>query len=202
MLPGRDGWVRVPLPPSNLLICRSLFATACAALHVIAVQKHEHDVIAAGLVQSLRRNCGVHDPVMSFFITLDLDRRTCALAGIRTTCPSRAAGCCPCVSRRCARRTIPRVYRRIWASRLKADRLKTSNEAGLRPKNDMYLAEIERNGEVNPVPWPDMRFVGRRPARLFVGRGSIPSVELHRLLCLNPGTNQVLICTAACGAAR
>jgi len=66
---------------------------------------------------------------------------------------------------------------------------KTIEQAGLRHLSDMYLAEIERSGEVIPAVGPHMRLSGGDQL-VFVG--VVDSVvELQRIRGPDPATNQV-----------
>ncbi len=185
MLPAVMEWgKKFHIPPSKLLMPLS-FATILGGLCTLIGTST--NVIAAGLVQR-SVDAGVLATGMSFF-TLTWVGLPCALAGLaymaiasRWLLPVRQAT---------LRATDdPRAYTvemRV-APKGPIDG-KTIEEAGLRHLNDMYLAEIERNGEVIPAVGPHMKLMGDDQL-VFVG--VVDSVvELQRIRGLIPATNQV-----------
>ncbi len=185
MLPAVTEWgKKFKIPPSKLLMPLSFAAILGGLCTLIGTSTN---VIVAGLMQR-SVDAGVLSSGMSFF-TLTWIGVPCALVGIaymaiagRWLLPVRQATL--------RQSDDPRAYTvemRV-APHGPIDG-KTIEEAGLRQLTDMYLAEIERNGEVIPAVGPQMRLNGGDQL-VFVG--VVDSVvELQRIRGLTPPTNQV-----------
>ena len=183
MLPAVTEWAKkIHIPPSKLLMPLS-FATILGGLCTLIGTST--NVIAAGLMHA-RSTLAVS--AMSFF-TLTWIGVPCAVAGI--TYMAIASRWLLPVRQAALRATDdPRAYTvemRVAAKGPIDGR--TIEQAGLRHLNDMYLAEIERNGEVIPAVGPQLMFRGGDQL-VFVG--VVDSVvELQRIRGLIPATNQV-----------
>lgn len=185
MLPAVTEWgKKFRIPPSKLLMPLS-FATILGGLCTLIGTST--NVIAAGLMQR-SVDAGELADGMNFF-TLTWIGVPCALAGIaymaiasRWLLPVRQATLRPTDD--------PRAYTvemRVAPGGPVVG--KTIEEAGLRHMNDMYLAEIERNGEVIHAVGPHMKLMGGDQL-VFVG--VVDSVvELQKIRGLIPATNQV-----------
>ena len=185
MLPAVTEWgKKFRIPPSKLLMPLS-FATILGGLCTLIGTST--NVIAAGLMQR-SVEAGQLTEGMSFF-TLMWVGMPCALVGIaymaiasRWLLPVREAT---------FRQTDdPRAYTvemRVAPNGPVVG--KTIEEAGLRHLTDMYLAGIERNGEIIPAVGPHMKLAADDQL-VFVG--VVDSVvELQRIRGLVPATNQV-----------
>jgi di/tricarboxylate transporter len=185
MLPAVTEWgKKFRIPPSKLLMPLS-FATILGGLCTLIGTST--NVIVAGLMQ---RSVEAHELTegMSFF-TLTWIGVPCALAGLaymavasRWLLPVREAA---------LRQTDdPRAYTVEMRVAPNGPIVgKTIEQAGLRNLTDMYLAEIERGGEVIPAVGPHMKLMGDDQL-VFVG--VVDSVvELQRIRGLVPATNQV-----------
>ncbi|HEU4617368.1 MAG TPA: SLC13 family permease [Gammaproteobacteria bacterium] len=185
LLPAVSEWgKKFKIPPSKLLMPLS-FATILGGLCTMIGTST--NVIVAGLMQRSVTG-GELSESMGFF-TLTWVGIPCALAGLaymavasRWLLPAREA-------------TLhatddPRAYTvemRVMPNGPIDG--KTIEEAGLRHLSDMYLAEIERSGEVIPAVGPHMRLLGGDQL-VFVG--VVDSVvELQKIRGLTPATNQV-----------
>lgn len=185
LLPAVNEWgKKFRIPPSKLLMPLS-FATILGGLctligtstNIIVAGLMQHSVAGGELAESMR------------FFTLTWVGVPCAVIGIaymaaasRWLLPSREAT---------LRKTDdPRAYT-VEMSVTPNGPIdgKTIEEAGLRHLADMYLAEIERDGEVMPAVGPHMRL---RAGDQLVFVGVVESVvELQRIRGLTPATNQV-----------
>ncbi len=172
------------IPVSKLLMPLS-FATILGGLCTLIGTST--NVIVAGLMKDAVK-AGQIDQTLGFF-TLTWIGVPCAIAGIaymaiasRWLLPTRDA-----VLRQSA---DPRAYTvEMTVAPDGAVAGKTIEEAGLRHLNEMYLAEVEREGEVIAAVGPQLRLQGG-DRLIFVGVvDSI--VELQRVRGLNPATNQV-----------
>jgi di/tricarboxylate transporter len=185
MLPAVIEWAKkFQIPVSKLLMPLS-FATILGGL--CTVIGTSTNVVVAGLMHN-SVDFGVIDRPMGFF-TLTPVGVPCALAGIaymliasRWLLPSREPAL--------RQMDDPRAYTAEMrvAPRGPIDG-RTIEQAGLRHLTGMYLAEVERGGEVFAAVDPQLRLRGNDQL-VFVG--IVDSVvELQRIRGLLPATNQV-----------
>jgi len=185
LLPAVIEWAKkIEVPASKLLMPLS-FATILGGLCTLIGTST--NVVVAGLMRNSAQ-AGQIDAPMGFF-TLTWVGVPCVLAGItymviasRWWLPSRE----PVLSQS----NDPRSYTAEMrvAPRGPIDG-KTIEAAGLRSLSGMYLAEVERDGEVMAAVDPQMRLRGNDQL-VFVG--VVDSVvELQRIRGLTPATNQV-----------
>ncbi|HJR69704.1 MAG TPA: SLC13 family permease [Gammaproteobacteria bacterium] len=185
MLPAVIEWAKkFQIPVSKLLMPMS-FATILGGLCTLIGTST--NVVVAGLMQS-SLDAGAIDRGMGFF-TLTAVGVPCALAGIaymvvasRWLLPAREPAL--------RQMDDPRAYTvemRV-APKGPIDG-KTIQQAGLRHLTGMYVAEVERDGEVFAAVDPQLRLKGNDQL-VFVG--IVDSVvELQRIRGLVPTTNQV-----------
>jgi di/tricarboxylate transporter len=185
MVPAVIEWARkFRIPVSKLLMPLS-FATILGGLCTLIGTST--NVVVAGLMQASVES-GAIDRPMGFF-TLASIGVPCALTGIAYML---AASRWLLPSREPALRQLddPRAYTAEMrvAPRGPIDG-RTIEQAGLRHLAGMYLAEVERGGEVFPAVDPQLKLRGEDQL-VFVG--IVDSVvELQRIRGLVPATNQV-----------
>jgi len=185
LLPAVIEWSKkLKIPASKLLMPLS-FATILGGLCTMIGTST--NVIVAGLMRGSVQ-AGDIDESMSFF-TLTWIGVPCAVVGIaymvvasRWLLPSREPALSPADD--------PRAYTAEMRVAPKGPiDGKTIEEAGLRQLNGMYLAEVERDGELIPAVGPQFRL---RADDQLVFVGVVDSVvELQRIHGLTPATNQV-----------
>jgi len=185
MLPAVIEWAKkVQVPASKLLMPLS-FATILGGLCTLIGTST--NVVVAGLMQDSVRD-GVIDRSMGFF-TLTWVGVPCALAGIvymvvasRWLLPSRE----PVMSQL----EDPRAYTAEMRVAPKGPiDGKTIEQAGLRHLSGMYLAEVQRDGQLFAAVDPQVRLRGNDQL-VFVG--VVDSViELQRIRGLVPAASQV-----------
>ena len=185
MLPAVLAWAKKFQIPASKLLMPLSFATILGGLCTLIGTST--NVVVAGLLQS-SLEAGAIDRGMTFF-TLTSVGVPCALAGIaymaivsRWLLPAREPAL--------RQMDDPRAYTvemRV-APKGPIDG-KTIQQAGLRHLTGMYLAEVERDGEVFAAVDPQLRLKGGDQL-VFVG--VVDSVvELQRIRGLVPTTNQV-----------
>ena len=185
MLPAVTEWgKKYQIPVSKLLMPLS-FATILGGLCTLIGTST--NVIVAGLMKDAVK-AGQIDQTMGFF-TLTSVGVPCALAGmLYMVCASRWL----LPVRQAALRQVddPRAYTiEMMVAPNGGVGGKTIEEAGLRQLSGMYLADVERQGEVIAAVGPQLRLQDN-DRLIFVG--VVDSVvELQRLRGLIPATNQV-----------
>ncbi len=185
MLPAVTEWSKkYQIPVSKLLMPLS-FATILGGLCTLIGTST--NVIVAGLMKDAVK-AGQIDHTLGFF-TLTWVGVPCAIAGIaymviasRWLLPERRAAL--------RRSGDPRAYTiEMMVTPGGGVAGKTIEEAGLRHLNDMYLAEVEREGEIIAAVGPQLRLEDN-DRLIFVG--VVDSIlELQRIRGLAPATNQV-----------
>lgn len=185
MLPAVTEWgKKYQIPVSKLLMPLS-FATILGGLCTLIGTST--NVIVAGLMKDAVK-AGQIDQTMGFF-TLTSVGVPCALAGmLYMVCASRWL----LPVRQAALRQVddPRAYTiEMMVAPNGGVGGKTIEEAGLRQLSGMYLADVERQGEMIAAVGPQLRLQDN-DRLIFVG--VVDSVvELQRLRGLIPATNQV-----------
>jgi len=185
LLPAVIEWAKkFQIPVSKLLMPLS-FATILGGLCTLIGTST--NVVVAGLMHSSVAT-GAIDRGMGFF-TLTWVGVPCALAGIAYMAVA-SRWLLPARERALSQMDDPRAYTvemRV-APKGPIDG-KTIQQAGLRHLTGMYLAEVERDGEVFAAVDPQLRLKGNEQL-VFVG--IVDSVvELQRIRGLVPTTNQV-----------
>jgi di/tricarboxylate transporter len=185
LVPAVSEWAKKFAIPASKLMMPLSFATILGGLCTLIGTST--NVIVAGLMQESAA-AGELDRTMGFF-TLTAVGAPCALAGIaymavasRWLLPSRQPAL--------RQPNDPRAYTAEMrvAPNGPIDG-KTIEQAGLRHLKDMYLAEIERQGEVILAVGPQLRL---RADDQLVFVGIVDSVvELQKIRGLVPATNQV-----------
>jgi di/tricarboxylate transporter len=185
LLPAVIEWAKKFQIPASKLLMPLSFATILGGLCTLIGTST--NVVVAGLMQGSLRD-GEIDRVMGFF-TLTSVGVPCAIAGIAYMAVA-SRWLLP------ARETVmrqledPRAYTVEMRVALKGPvDGQTIEQAGLRHLSGMYLAEVERDGEVFPAVEPQFRLRGGDQL-VFVG--IVDSVvELQRIRGLVPATSQV-----------
>lgn len=185
LLPAVTEWSKKHQIPVSKLLMPLSFATILGGLCTLIGTST--NVIVAGLMKDAVK-AGQIDQVFGFF-TLAWVGVPCALAGLaymvlasRWLLPVRQAAL--------RRSDDPRAYTvEMMVAPNGGVAGKTIEEAGLRHLNEMYLAEVERDGEIIAAVGPQLRLEAQ-DRLIFVGIvDSI--VELQRVRGLVPATNQV-----------
>jgi di/tricarboxylate transporter len=185
MLPAVIEWAKKLRVPASKLLMPLSFATILGGLCTLIGTST--NVVVAGLMQSSLQN-GTIDRAMGFF-TLTWVGVPCAIAGIaymvvasRWLLPSNE----PVMSQL----DDPRAYTAEMRVAPKGPiDGKTIEQAGLRHLSGMYLAEVQREGQVFPAVDPQVRLRGNDQL-VFVG--VVDSViELQRIRGLVPAASQV-----------
>jgi di/tricarboxylate transporter len=185
MLPAIIEWAKKLQVPTSKLLMPLSFATILGGLCTLIGTST--NIVVAGLMRESLQD-GVIDRAMGFF-TLTSVGVPCALAGIlymvvasRWLLPSREAAL--------SQLDDPRAYTAEMrvAPRGPIDG-KTIGQAGLRNLSGMYLAEVQRDGQVFAAVDPQTRLQGNDQL-VFVG--VVDSVvELQRIRGLVPAASQV-----------
>lgn len=185
LLPAVSEWARKHRIPVSKLLMPLSFATILGGLCTLIGTST--NVIVAGLMRDAQAD-GQVDRVFGFF-TLSGVGVLCAVLGIaymivasRWLLPVRDAAL--------RQPDDPRAYTvEMMVAPDGAVAGRTIEEAGLRHLDQMYLAEVEREGEIIAAVGPQLRLVAR-DRLVFVGVvDSI--VELQRVRGLVPATDQV-----------
>jgi di/tricarboxylate transporter len=185
LLPAVIEWAKKFRIPASKLLMPLSFATILGGLCTMIGTST--NVVVAGLMQGSLQD-GAIDRVMGFFMLTPVGV-PCAIAGIaymaiasRWLLPAREP-----VMRQLEDPRAYTVEMRV-APKGPVDG-QTIEQAGLRHLSGMYLAEVERGGEVHPAVEPQFRLRGGDQL-VFVG--IVDSVvELQRIRGLVPATSQV-----------